>query len=61
VSGSRSAWSRAGPKRRLHDEDVPDVDGGTPAEPGDRGKASGPASPELLGVHGHLDAARATL
>ena len=61
MSGSRSASSRAAQKRRLHDPDVPDVDRGAPAEPGDRRQAPGPASPELVGVHGNVDAARATL
>lgn len=48
-------------RRRLHDAHVPDVDRGAPVEPGDRGEAAGPAAPELVGLHGHLDAARATL
>ena len=48
-------------KRRRHDAHVPDVDGGTPAESGDRGEAPGAAASELVGVHGNVDAARATL
>jgi hypothetical protein len=61
VSGSRSASSRAGLKRRLHDARVPDVDGSASAEPGDRGEAPGAAASELVGLHGNVDAARATL
>ena len=61
MSGSRNVWSRAGLKQRPHDALLPDVDGGSPAEPGDRGQAPGPAASELVGVHGHVDAARATL
>jgi hypothetical protein len=61
VSGSRSASSRAAPKRRLHDADVPDLDSGAAAEPGDRRQAPGTAAPELVGVHGDVDAAHATL
>jgi hypothetical protein len=49
-------------KRRPHDHAVvPDVDGQAPAERGDRGEAARPSTPELVGVHGHLDAAHATL
>ena len=61
MSGSRSVSSHAAPKRRPHDAHVPDVDGGPAAEPGDGREAPGAAAPELMGVHGHVDAARATL
>ena len=61
MSGSRSVWSRVALRRRPHDAYLPDVDGGPPAERGDRREAPGAAAPELVGVHGHLDAARATL
>jgi hypothetical protein len=47
---------------RPHDDPhLPHLDRGAPAEPGDRREAPGPAAPELVGVHGHLDAAHATL
>jgi hypothetical protein len=61
VSGSRSVWSRVAPKRRPHDAGVPDLDGRASAEPGDGGEAPGAAAPELVGLHGDVDAARATL
>jgi hypothetical protein len=37
------------------------VEGGPSAEPGDRREAPGAPAPELLGLHGDVDAARATL
>jgi hypothetical protein len=61
VSGSRSVSSLAARKPRPHDTHVPHLDRGAPAEPGDRWEAPGPAAPELMGVHGDVDAARATL
>jgi hypothetical protein len=61
VSGSRSVSSHAARKRRPHDAYVPDVDGGPSAESGDGGEAAGTTAPELVGVHGNVDAARATL
>jgi hypothetical protein len=49
-------------KRRRHDhEDVPDLDCGPSAEPGDHREAPGAAPPEFVGVHGDVDAAHATL
>jgi hypothetical protein len=50
-----------GRRRRPHDARVPELDRETPSEPGCLGEASRAAAPELVGVHGHLDAARATL
>jgi hypothetical protein len=61
VCGSRSVSSRAAPKRRPHDADVPDLDCCPPSEPGDRGEASGAAPAKLVGLHGDVDAAHATL
>jgi hypothetical protein len=40
---------------------VPDVDSSASAESGDRRQAPGAAAPELVGVHGNVDAAHATL
>jgi hypothetical protein len=50
-----------GRKQRPHDAHVPDVDREAPLEPGHLGEAPRAAASELVGVHGHLDAARATL
>ena len=61
MSASKSVSSLAAPKRRQHDPDVPDVDCGSPPEPGDGWQAPGPAAPELVGLHGNVDAAHATL
>jgi hypothetical protein len=48
-------------KPRPHDPHVPQLDQGAPAEPGDRREAPGSAAPELVGLHGDVDAAHATL
>ena len=37
------------------------MDGHPSAEPGDRREAAGTAAPELVGLHGDVDAAHATL
>jgi hypothetical protein len=50
-----------GRKLRRRDAHVQDVDRAAPADPGHLREASGPTAPELVGLHGHLDAARATL
>ena len=47
--------------RRPRDAHVPDVVGEAAAEPGDRRETPGAAAPELVGLHGDVDTARATL
>ena len=61
MNGSRSVSSLAGRRRRPHDADVPHLDSREAAEPGDRREATGAAAPELVGLHGDVDAAHATL
>ena len=52
---------RAAPRRRLRDARVPDFDRSPPPQSRDRRQAPGAAAPELVGLHVHVDAARATL
>ena len=51
----------AGPKRRPHDAAVPHLDATPASEHGERRAAAGAAAAELVGLHRHLDATRATL
>jgi hypothetical protein len=58
---SKSAWTPAPTRRpRLHDEGVPYVER-TAAEAGGDDEASCAAAAELVGLHGDVDAGRATL
>jgi len=50
-----------GRKQKPHDARVPDVDCEASPQPGHVREAPRTAAPELVGMHGHLDAARATL
>ena len=61
MDGSRSAWTCVGPRRRPHDAHLQDVERPPAAEAGLGRSSSRAAAAELVGVHGHLDAARATL
>jgi hypothetical protein len=47
-------------KPKRHDEGVPHL-GGEAAEAGGRGKTARSTAAELVGLHGDLDAGRATL
>jgi len=52
---------RTGRKQRPHDAHLPDVER-TPAAEASLGRPPSRATaPQLVGVHGHLDATRATL
>jgi hypothetical protein len=50
----------AGPRWKPRDAGLPHLDGAPPADVQRRQTACA-AAPELVGLHGHLDAARATL